>query len=67
MLSAHQRGSHLLLAFLSPSYLQSETFEWGFNEFIEHHIGRAYVGDSVVPNRISQTRHAAFDSARPRV
>jgi len=43
------RESRLLLACLSPAYLQSEYCEWEFNEYLKHEIGRAYFGDGVAP------------------
>jgi len=43
------RESRLLLACLSPSYLDSEYCEWEFNEYLKHEIGRAYFGDGVAP------------------
>ena len=43
------RKSRLLLACLSPSYLQSEYCEWEFNEYLKYEICRAYFGDGVAP------------------
>jgi tetratricopeptide (TPR) repeat protein len=43
------RESRLLLACLSPAYLQSEYCEWEFNEYLKHEVGRAYFGDGVAP------------------
>jgi tetratricopeptide (TPR) repeat protein len=43
------RESHLLLACLSPSYIESEYCEWEFNEYLKHEIGRAYFRDGIAP------------------
>jgi tetratricopeptide (TPR) repeat protein len=43
------RDSHLLLACLSPSYLQSEYCAWEFNEYLKHEVARSVVGDGVAP------------------
>ena len=48
------RESRLLLACLSPAYLQSEYCEWEFNEYLKHEIGRAYFGDGVAPIYFAQ-------------
>jgi tetratricopeptide (TPR) repeat protein len=41
--------SRLLLACLSPSYIQSDYCEWEFNEYIKHEIDLAYFADGVAP------------------
>ena len=41
--------SRLLLACLSPSYIQSDYCEWEFNEYIKHEIDLDYFGDGVAP------------------
>ncbi len=41
--------SRLLLACLSPSYIQSAYCEWEFNEYIKHEVDHAYFGDGVAP------------------
>jgi tetratricopeptide (TPR) repeat protein len=43
------KESHLLVACLSPSYLESEYCEWEFNEYIKHEIGHGYFGNGVAP------------------
>ncbi|HBC80358.1 MAG TPA: hypothetical protein DEO60_15270 [Bacteroidales bacterium] len=41
--------SRLLLACLSPSYVQSDYCEWEFNEYLKNEIDKAYFGDGVAP------------------
>ena len=41
--------SRLLLACLSPAYLESEYCEWEFNEYLNREVGRAVFGDGVAP------------------
>ena len=43
------RESRLLLACLSPSYLESGYCEWEFNEYLKHEIGQEYFGDGIAP------------------
>jgi hypothetical protein len=43
------RESRLLIALLSPSYLQSPYCEWEFNEYRNHEIGQGLVGDGIAP------------------
>jgi tetratricopeptide (TPR) repeat protein len=43
------RQSRLLLAFVSPNYLQSEYCEWEFNEYVKNEVARALVGEGVAP------------------
>jgi tetratricopeptide (TPR) repeat protein len=43
------RESRLLLAFVSPNYLQSEYCEWEFNEYVKNEVARALVGEGVAP------------------
>ncbi|MCB9267762.1 MAG: toll/interleukin-1 receptor domain-containing protein [Lewinellaceae bacterium] len=43
------RESRLLLAIITPAYLQSAFCEWEFNEYLKHEIGRAYFGEGVAP------------------
>ncbi|MGO8796941.1 MAG: tetratricopeptide repeat protein [Candidatus Sulfotelmatobacter sp.] len=43
------RESRLLLACLSPSFLESEYCEWEFNEYLKHEIGQEYFGDGIAP------------------
>jgi tetratricopeptide (TPR) repeat protein len=41
------RESRLLLACLSPSYLNSEYCKWEFVEYLKNEVGRGYVGEGV--------------------
>ncbi|MEK6287721.1 MAG: toll/interleukin-1 receptor domain-containing protein [Acidobacteriota bacterium] len=43
------RESRLLLAFVSPNYLQSEYCEWEFYEYVKNEVARALVGEGVAP------------------
>jgi hypothetical protein len=43
------RESRLLLAFVSPNYLQSKYCEWEFNEYVKNEVARALVGEGVAP------------------
>jgi tetratricopeptide (TPR) repeat protein len=43
------RESRLMLAFVSPQYLQSEYCEWEFNEYVKNEVARALVGEGVAP------------------
>ncbi|MDY0384538.1 TIR domain-containing protein [Trichlorobacter sp.] len=43
------KRSHLFLACLSPSYLESEYCEWEFNEYSKHEIGRFCGFEGIAP------------------
>ncbi|MEK6301223.1 MAG: toll/interleukin-1 receptor domain-containing protein [Acidobacteriota bacterium] len=43
------RESRLMLACISPDYLQSEYCEWEFNEYVKNEVARALVGEGVAP------------------
>ncbi|MEK6406476.1 MAG: tetratricopeptide repeat protein [Acidobacteriota bacterium] len=43
------RESRLLLAFVSPNYLQSEYCAWEFNEYVNNEVARALMGEGVAP------------------
>lgn len=43
------RESRLLLAFVSPNYLESEYCEWESNEYVKNEVARALVGEGVAP------------------
>jgi tetratricopeptide (TPR) repeat protein len=43
------RESRLLLACVSPAYLESGYCEWEFNEYLKHEVARGFVGDGVAP------------------
>lgn len=43
------RESRLLLACLSPAYIESDYCEWEFNEYLKHEIGRGNGGDGIAP------------------
>jgi len=43
------KKSHLFLACLSPSYLESEYCEWEFNEYSKHEIGRFCGFEGIAP------------------
>jgi tetratricopeptide (TPR) repeat protein len=43
------RESRLLLAVLSPAYVQSEYCEWEFHEYVKNEVVRALVGEGVAP------------------
>ncbi|MFI5461530.1 MAG: toll/interleukin-1 receptor domain-containing protein, partial [Isosphaerales bacterium] len=43
------RESRLLLVCLSPAYLESEYCAWEFNEYLNHEIARALLGEGVAP------------------
>lgn len=43
------RESRLLLACLSPAYLESPYCEWEFHEYLKHEVGRATFGEGVAP------------------
>ncbi|WP_374692605.1 tetratricopeptide repeat protein [Accumulibacter sp.] len=48
------RDSRLLLALLSPGYLDSPYCEWEFNEYLKHELGRAIFGEGVAPIYVVQ-------------
>lgn len=43
------RESRLLLACLSPAFLESEYCEWEFHEYLKHEVARLYGGQGVAP------------------
>ena len=43
------RESRLLLVCLSPAYLESEYCAWEFNEYLNHELARALLGEGVAP------------------
>jgi len=43
------RESRLFLVCLSPAYLESEYCAWEFNEYLNHEIARALLGEGVAP------------------
>jgi len=43
------RESRLLLACLSPNFVQSEYCAWEFNEYVKNEVARALVGEGVAP------------------
>ncbi len=43
------RESRLLLACLSPSYLNSEYCKWEFVEYLKNEVGRGYAAEGVAP------------------
>jgi tetratricopeptide (TPR) repeat protein len=43
------RESRLLLACLSPSYLNSEYCKWEFVEYLKNEVGRGFLGEGVAP------------------
>ncbi|KUG28038.1 hypothetical protein ASZ90_002104 [hydrocarbon metagenome] len=43
------KDSRLLLACLSPEYLESKWCEWEFNEYQKYELGRAFLGKGVAP------------------
>jgi hypothetical protein len=43
------RESRLLLACLSPSYLESPYCEWEFNEYLKGEVARGYGSDGIAP------------------
>ena len=43
------RESRLLLACLSPAFLDSPHCAWEFNEYLNHEVARALIGDGVAP------------------
>lgn len=43
------RESRLLLACLSPAYLESQYCGWEFNEYLKHEISRAYFSEGIAP------------------
>jgi len=62
------RESRLLLAFVSPNYLQSEYCEWEFNEYVKNEVARALVGEGVAPIyfvEVSGWQDKDFDQRSP--
>ena len=43
------RESRLMLACLSPAYLDSGYCEWEFTEYVKYETGRPYMGEGVAP------------------
>jgi hypothetical protein len=43
------RESHLMLACLSPAYIESPNCAWEFNEYRKHELREAVVGEGVAP------------------
>ncbi len=43
------RESRLMLACLSPAYLDSDYCEWEFTEYVKYETGRPYMGEGVAP------------------
>jgi len=43
------RDSRLLLVCLSPAFLETKFCEWEFNEYLNHEIARALLGEGIAP------------------